>query len=176
AYALLHILSEDLEYKVTLADEAYKLYKNIELTPQDECMLVACSHFLTLKLNETWYEAEIQIRGLVSEDEKILNEFLHFGRGWAIEVHRQQLAVLERVNRKERDQEARLYEFLSRVRLNIALDALRQVRCIARATDREQIAHTLIFEAIHAYHRRSTMSKKLDSQVIRTYSPPLDEQ
>lgn len=43
-------------------------------------MLVACSHFLTLKLNETWYEAEIQIRGLVSEDEKILNEFLHFAR------------------------------------------------------------------------------------------------
>lgn len=43
-------------------------------------MLVACSHFLTLKLNETWYEAEVQSPELVSNDEIVLSEFLHIGK------------------------------------------------------------------------------------------------
>lgn len=78
--------------------------------------------------------------------------------------------------KQDHNQEARFYEFLGRVRLNIALDALRLVRCVARTADRDQIAHSLIYEAVHAYHRRSIMGKKLETQVFRSYSPPLDEQ
>lgn len=78
--------------------------------------------------------------------------------------------------KQDHNQEARLYEFLGRVRLNIALDALRLVRCVARTADRDQIAHSLIYEAVHAYHRRSVMGNKLETQVFRTYTPPLDEQ
>ncbi|KAH9636472.1 hypothetical protein HF086_002172 [Spodoptera exigua] len=36
AFALLHMLSEDLHDKVQLADEAYNLYKNIKLAQEDE--------------------------------------------------------------------------------------------------------------------------------------------
>lgn len=60
--------------------------------------------------------------------------------------------------------------------MNVALDALREVRCVARSADRDQIAHGLLFEAVHAYHRRSVMGQRLETQVLRTYSPPLDEQ
>lgn len=52
AYALLHILSEDLECKVTLADEAYNLYKNIELAPQDE---VSAISIFQKDINDTQY-------------------------------------------------------------------------------------------------------------------------
>lgn len=45
-----------------------------------QCILVACSHFLTLKLNEAWYEAEVQSPELVPDDEEILSEFLQVGQ------------------------------------------------------------------------------------------------
>lgn len=35
-FALLHMLSEDLDFKVHVTDETYNLYKHIKLTPQDE--------------------------------------------------------------------------------------------------------------------------------------------
>lgn len=35
-FALLHMMSEDLKQKVTEADEAYNLYKNIKIDPKDE--------------------------------------------------------------------------------------------------------------------------------------------
>ncbi|KAJ8737358.1 hypothetical protein PYW07_000629 [Mythimna separata] len=36
AFAILHMLSEDLQHKVQLADETYNLYKNIQLAAEDE--------------------------------------------------------------------------------------------------------------------------------------------
>lgn len=35
-FAILHMLSKDLAFKVSLADDTYNLYKNIKLPPQDE--------------------------------------------------------------------------------------------------------------------------------------------
>ncbi|CAH0578431.1 unnamed protein product [Chrysodeixis includens] len=45
AFAILHLLSEDLESRVALADEAYNLYKNIDLAIEDEVCFV--STFIT---------------------------------------------------------------------------------------------------------------------------------
>ncbi|CAH4038709.1 unnamed protein product [Pieris brassicae] len=112
AYAILQLLSEDLSYKVTLADEAYNLYKNIQLSPEEE-------------------------------------DLTH---------------------------ESSLYDFLARVRLNIALDALREVRCVARSADRSQMVHAMLHDAVQAHHRRTQAARQLNTTVLRTFGPALDDQ
>ncbi|XP_013184784.2 uncharacterized protein LOC106130482 [Amyelois transitella] len=175
AFALLHMLSEDLESKVMLADEAYKLYKNVQLASEDEAILVLCSHYLTLKLNEVWAENNNCVEP-VAPDSEILREFLLFIRSWALMVKRQQEDVIERDRKKEQEEEYSLYAFLGRVRLNIALDALREVRCVARSADRQCIAHTLLYEAVRAHHRRSISAKAMQHTVLKTFWPKLDDQ
>ncbi|CAH0716753.1 unnamed protein product, partial [Brenthis ino] len=101
AFSLLQLLSEDLAHKVAVADEAYRLYKNIQLEAQDE----------------------------------------------------------------ERDEESSLYEFLKRVRLNSALDALREVRCAARSA-RAPVLHT----------PPSSPAPRSSPAPITTYRSPLDDQ
>ncbi|KAL0902679.1 hypothetical protein ABMA27_000498 [Loxostege sticticalis] len=175
-FALLHLLSEDLKYIVSLADEAYNMYKNIKLAPEDESVLVLCSHYFTVKLNEVWLETQIQCPGLLPHDNDVLGEFLQIGRGWAKEIQRQQGEVIEKDRKKEFEEECSLYAFLARVRLNIALDALREVRCVARSGDRSRMTHALIHDAVLAHHRRSLFAKKLEAPVLRTYGPSLDDQ
>ncbi|VVD00923.1 unnamed protein product [Leptidea sinapis] len=80
AYALLHLLSEDLAWKVDIADESYKLYKDIKLLPDDEVILILCYYFLTIKLNETWYEIKSQSSGYLPEDEALLEEFVNMSK------------------------------------------------------------------------------------------------
>lgn len=72
--------------------------------------------------------------------------------------------------------ESSLYAFLGRVRLNIALDALREVKCVARSADRTRISHAILQDAVRAHHRRSIMMKKFDTPILRTYGPALDDQ
>ncbi|XP_053624154.1 uncharacterized protein LOC128683024 [Plodia interpunctella] len=174
AFAILHLLSEDLESKVMLADEAYKLYKNVHLAPEDEAVLILCSHYLTLKLNEVWIENSQSVEP-VAVDNEILREFLLIVQGWASKVKRQQEDVIEKDRKKEHEEEFSLYAFLARVRLNIALDALREVRCVARSADRQCIAHTLLFEAVNAHHRRSLSTKAMKNQILKTFWPKLDD-
>lgn len=68
-----------------------------------------------------------------------------------------------------------LYAFLGRVRLNVALDALRRVRCVARSADRARVTHALLQDAVRAHHRRSVFAKQLCAPVLRTYGPTLDD-
>ncbi|CAB3259076.1 unnamed protein product [Arctia plantaginis] len=175
AFALLHMLSEDLASKADLADEAYNLYKNIALSMEDEAILVLCSNYLTLKLNEVWAETKVQSPGCIPEDEIILDEFLSIGKGWAIEIKQQQEDVIARHLKKESDEENSLYAFLERIRLNIALDALKTVRCVSRSADRQRVTHALLHDAVFGHHRRSNFAKKLNAPVIRTYTAPLDD-
>lgn len=47
-FAILHMLSDDLEYLVSLADEAYNMYNNIKLAPEDEvCNIYVLSEVFT---------------------------------------------------------------------------------------------------------------------------------
>ncbi|KAI8430649.1 hypothetical protein MSG28_000850 [Choristoneura fumiferana] len=175
AFALLHMLSEDLNFKVLVTDETYNLYKHIKLTPQDEAILVLCSHYLTEKLNEAWSEIEIQCQDLEPQDKDILEEFLHISKGWAVEIKQQQEAIIEADRKKKHEEENSLYEFLGRVRLNMALDALREVRCVARASDRARVTHAMLFDAVHAHNRRAARARELGAPVLRTYGPSLDD-
>ncbi|XP_045510297.1 uncharacterized protein LOC123705525 [Colias croceus] len=176
AYALLQLLSEDLANKVNIADETYNLYKNIKLTPEDETILVLCSHYLTIKLNECWYETKVRSQGYLPHDETVLSEFLHICKGWNKEIKQMQEDVIEKDRIKELEDESSLYAFLARVRLNIALDALNEVRCVARSADRAQLTHAMLHDAVRAHHRRYTAAKALQTVVLRTYGPTLDDQ
>ncbi|CAH1647816.1 unnamed protein product [Spodoptera littoralis] len=80
AFAILHMLSEDLNDRVELADEAYNLYKNINLTLEDEVILVLCSHYLTLKLNEVWMETKVQCVKMFEPDCVVVDDFLNVGK------------------------------------------------------------------------------------------------
>ncbi|KAF9797909.1 hypothetical protein SFRURICE_016553 [Spodoptera frugiperda] len=153
AFALLHMLSEDLNDRVKLADEAYNLYKNIKLAVEDEVILVLCSHYLTLKLNEVWMETKVQCGKMFKPDSVVVDDFL-----------------------AEREKECSLYAFLGRIRLNIALDALRTVRCVARSTDHSRIRHAMLHDAVFAYHRQSLSVKNNILSLLRTYKAPLDDQ
>ncbi|CAH2035437.1 unnamed protein product, partial [Iphiclides podalirius] len=175
-YAILHMLSKDLAFKVSLADESYNLYKNIKLPPQDETILVLASHYLTLKLNETWTETKSRCPDFLPQDNETLQEFLHIGHGWSKEIKRIQEEVIEKSEKESCDDERSFYEFLSQVRLNVALDALREVRCNALSSDRFQITHSLLHDAVSAEKRRSELSERLQSSILKTYSPPLDSQ
>ncbi|XP_046976695.1 uncharacterized protein LOC124542853 [Vanessa cardui] len=163
-FALLQLLSEDLKNKVSLADEAYNLYKNVLLEAEDEVILVLCSHYLTIQINETWSETKANRPGLLVHDEAILNEFLEINGGWAKDIRRQQQDVIENRHKRELEDENSLYVFLQRVRLNVALDALREVRCAARSA--------------RTPHRGPQGDAPLrgDASLIRTYRPPLDDQ
>ncbi|CAG9782044.1 unnamed protein product [Diatraea saccharalis] len=95
-FALLHLLSDDLAYTVTLADEAFNMYKNIKISPEDEAVLVLCSHYMTLKLNEVWVETKIRSPTLLPQDQDNVEEFLNIGVGWAKEIKRQQEDVIQK--------------------------------------------------------------------------------
>ncbi|XP_041986930.1 uncharacterized protein LOC121738761 [Aricia agestis] len=174
-YCLLHLLSEDLEFKVSIADEAYKLYKNIHVSPQDEVILVLCSHYLTLKLNETWSEMAARSPELVPQDQKILEEFLQLNGAWGKEIRNQQNKVLQRDQENASKEEASLYSFLRRVRLHDALDAVLEARCIARTSDQTCLTYAMIQKTVHALVRTSVAEAEMRDKVIRTYTPPLDE-
>ncbi|XP_045784537.1 uncharacterized protein LOC123880455 [Maniola jurtina] len=165
AFALLHILSEDLQHKVSIADEAYNLYKNIQLALDEETILVLCSHYLTLKLNETWAEAEVQCFDLLKQDKEVLEEFLQINGGWAKEVKRQQEEMLKKHSQRDVCEEKSLYALLAKVRLNNALDALREVRCVARSgTSRS-----------HDLPHQAPQRVAFPHTLIPTYEPPLDD-
>nr|XP_034839516.1 uncharacterized protein LOC117995640 [Maniola hyperantus] len=164
-FALIHMLSEDLQHKVSMADEAYNLYKNIQLAPYDEAILALCSHYLTLKLNETWAEAKVLCVDLLNQDKEILEEFFQINGGWAKEVKRQQEDILSKASQRDVYEEKSLYAFLATVRLNNALDALREVRCVARSGAAR--SRDLPHQAPH----RAAFSHTL----IATYKPPLDD-
>lgn len=76
---------------------------------------------------------------------------------------------------QERDEENSLYSFLGRIRLNIALDALKTVRCVSRSADRHRLTHALLHDVVFGHHRRSIVAKKLNAPVIQTYTAPLDD-
>ncbi|KAH9636471.1 hypothetical protein HF086_002171 [Spodoptera exigua] len=97
-------------------------------------------------------------------------------RGWAKEIKRQQEEVIARDRKKEKEEERSLYAFLSRIRLNIALDALHAVRCVARSTDRARITHAMLQDAVLAHHRRSLLAENNNTTLLRTYKSPLDDQ
>ncbi|XP_048005899.1 uncharacterized protein LOC125241447 isoform X1 [Leguminivora glycinivorella] len=176
AYALLQMLSEDLNDKVSIADEAYNLYKHIHLAPKDEVILTLCSHFLIEKLMETWIETEMQTTELEPHDADILEEFVHINRGWNVEIKRQQEVITEMDRKKKHEEERSLYAFLARVRLNTALDALREVRGCARASSRDQLVRAMLGDAVLAHHRRSVQANDFGETLLRTYQAPLDEQ
>lgn len=76
---------------------------------------------------------------------------------------------------QKHDEEKSLYEFLGRVRLNQALDALKAIRCVARSADRNRITHDLLYDAVFAHQRLSVFSQKIDGPILRTYKPMLDD-
>ncbi|XP_063546380.1 uncharacterized protein LOC134754180 [Cydia strobilella] len=176
AYALLQMLSEDLNDKVSIADEAYNLYKHIHLAPQHEVILTLCSHYLTAKLMETWIETLMQSPNLELHDADILEEFVHINKGWNVEVKRQQEVIAEMDRKKKHEEERSLYAFLARVRLNTALDALREVRGSARASSRGQLVRAMLADAVAAHHRRTMQANDLGEPLLRTYQPSLDDQ
>ncbi|XP_072930307.1 cilia- and flagella-associated protein 69-like isoform X2 [Epargyreus clarus] len=143
---------------------------------KSKAILVLCSHYLTIKYNETWMETKIQSPDLLPQDQDILDEFLHISKGWSNEIKRQQEEIIEKAKKKDIEEECSLYAFLGRVRLNIALDALREVRCTARSADRERMSFGLIYDAVFAHHRRALAAKMRGETVLRTYKPPLDHQ
>ncbi|XP_032526982.2 uncharacterized protein LOC116777504 isoform X1 [Danaus plexippus] len=165
AFALLQLLSEDLQHKVSIADESFNLYKNIKLSPEEETILILCSHYLTLKLNETWLETKRVTVTLLQQDEDTLDEFVEINVGWAKEIKRQQEYVLERHEKEEECEEDSLYWLLGRGRLTAALDALQLVRCSARSARTARTASA---------PRRGPAG--LPANTILTYKPPLDDQ
>ncbi|XP_052746667.1 uncharacterized protein LOC112050428 [Bicyclus anynana] len=165
AYAILQILTEDLQHKVSVADEAYNMYKNVKLKPNEETILLLCAHFLTLKLNETWAEAKAQSNRLLPPDQELLNEFLQINGGWAKEIKKQQEDVIKKHEQKDVSEEKSLYAFLAQVRLNIALDAMREVRCAGRTAAL----------ACRTLQPTPQPAVALDRAVISTYRPPLDD-
>ncbi|CAG9557986.1 unnamed protein product [Danaus chrysippus] len=162
AFALLQLLSEDLKHKVSVADESFNLYKNIKLSPEEETILILCSHYLTLKLNETWLETRRETVKLLPQDEDTLNEFVEINVGWAKEIKRQQEYVLERHEKEEVCEEDSLYCLLARGRLTSSLDGLQLVRCSARSARPAPGP------------RRGPAA--LPANTILTYKPPLDDQ
>ncbi|KPJ08999.1 Uncharacterized protein C7orf63-like [Papilio machaon] len=175
-FAILHMLSKDLAFKVSLADETYNLYKNIKLPPQDEATLILCSHYLTLKLNETWIETKILSPPLLPQGAETLEELVEIAHGWAKEIKQMQEEIFIKSKREDYSVECSFYEFLSRARLNIALDALREVRCMARASDRLQISHDLLHDAVMAQKLRHDLAHSLNTEIKKTYIAPLDAQ
>ncbi|XP_014366424.2 uncharacterized protein LOC106717203 [Papilio machaon] len=175
-FAILHMLSKDLAFKVSLADETYNLYKNIKLPPQDEATLILCSHYLTLKLNETWIETKILSPPLLPQGAETLKELVEIAHGWAKEIKQMQEEIFIKSKREDYSVECSFYEFLSRARLNIALDALREVRCMARASDRLQISHDLLHDAVMAQKLRHDLAHSLNTEIKKTYIAPLDAQ
>lgn len=77
---------------------------------------------------------------------------------------------------QDEEAENSLYTFLGRVRLNVALDALREVQCTARSADRSILTYALLHDAVAAHHRRSVISDRLCVPILRTYSAKLDDQ
>ncbi|CAH0703764.1 unnamed protein product [Spodoptera exigua] len=179
------IMSEDVREELQNTDVFYGISHSLPfcLTAQDmagSCMskviLVLCSHYLTLKLNEVWSETKVQCVDMITKDNEILEDFLAVGKGWAKEIKRQQEEVIARDRKKEKEEERSLYAFLSRIRLNIALDALHAVRCVARSTDRARITHAMLQDAVLAHHRRSLLAENNNTTLLRTYKSPLDDQ
>ena len=83
---------------------------------------------------------------------------------------------LFRVLFQGQEEESSLYAFLGRIRLNIALDALKLVRCLARSADHDRITHNMLNDAVFAHHRRTVFADKTNATLLRTYKPPLDDQ
>ncbi|CAH1960026.1 unnamed protein product [Acanthoscelides obtectus] len=102
--------------------------------------LLLAENFLGLKLCEAWREVDMELQEMnfkaSSFDHKILNNLIERSNRWGKHLKKVQLQLLQ----EERDngalEEKKLYQTLAEPRLHEALDALCELKYIARCTER----------------------------------------
>ncbi|VEN63456.1 unnamed protein product [Callosobruchus maculatus] len=138
-YAILQLIYERHADATEMADEYYKNL-DVDLSAQDKITLLLADNFLALKLCEAWKEVNKEVHDIEfvasSFDRKILNNLIDRSHKWGKHLKKVQHEVLQEENEKGALQEKKLYQTLAEPRLHDALDALRELKYIARCTER----------------------------------------
>ncbi|CAH1960027.1 unnamed protein product [Acanthoscelides obtectus] len=138
-YAILQLIYERHAEVTEQADECYKNLQ-VDLSAEDKMTLLLAENFLGLKLCEAWREVDMELQEMnfkaSSFDHKILNNLIERSNRWGKHLKKVQLQLLQ----EERDngalEEKKLYQTLAEPRLHEALDALCELKYIARCTER----------------------------------------
>nr|CAH7743497.1 unnamed protein product [Callosobruchus chinensis] len=138
-YAILQLIYERHAETTEMADEYYKNL-DVDLSAQDKITLLLADNFLALKLCEAWKEVNTEMHDIdfiaSSFDRKILNNLIERSHRWGKHLKKVQHEVLQEEKDKGALQEKKLYQTLAEPRLHDALDALCELKYIARCTER----------------------------------------
>ncbi|XP_018577709.1 uncharacterized protein LOC108916012 [Anoplophora glabripennis] len=137
-YALLQMLHMRHAEAVKIADEQYKSYDE-ELQPDDQVTRLIAENFLALKLGEAWVELKEQFDrssiSLTYIDNRLLSALTERTNKLAQYLQSIQNEIIQNANEKELFKEYKLYKHLSNGNLTDALDALSELKTIARSSE-----------------------------------------
>ncbi|XP_030765417.1 cilia- and flagella-associated protein 69-like isoform X2 [Sitophilus oryzae] len=138
-YCLLQILEVRQRDVVETTDEFYKLF-NEDLSREDQVTLLVAENFLALKLSEEWHELakefekyEIEV---IPSDQAIIESMLDVTNQWGGILQKMQRQILDDFHKKDKKFEESFYDTLKKSRYPEACEALKQMRYIAKCSER----------------------------------------
>ncbi|KAJ8980209.1 hypothetical protein NQ317_002222 [Molorchus minor] len=139
-YALLQMLNDRYEEEIEISNECYKSYGDEILEAEDQVTLLLAENFLALKLGEAWIELKTEMDRipitLIPADNKMVSFLIKRAIKWSSHLQTCQNTVLQNDSEKEMIKEQCLYNLLQESRLSEALQALNELRYIARCSQR----------------------------------------
>ncbi|KAG5888919.1 hypothetical protein JTB14_019415 [Gonioctena quinquepunctata] len=138
-YALLKLLNERHREVFEIADEEYKVSYE-DLPAKDQVTMLLADNFLALKLGEAWVELQVEFNTVkfqpLPSDKKVISSLVTRYHKWGEFLRKTQLEILEEALVDELVEEQKLYNSLAESRIKEALEALEELRYIARCTER----------------------------------------
>ncbi|XP_074030962.1 uncharacterized protein isoform X2 [Leptinotarsa decemlineata] len=156
-YALLKLLQERHEEVLKIAEEEYKIEID-DLTTKDRVTMLMAENFLALKLGEAWVELEIEFTVMnfkpLPADYKIMSTLVTRYHKWGEYLKETQNEIFREGKEKELIEEQKLYNTFGQSRIKESLEALEELRYIARCTEH-------MFRISQKYKQQSQIEKSL---------------
>ncbi|CAH1183533.1 unnamed protein product [Phaedon cochleariae] len=138
-YAILNLLNERYQEVVELANEQYQTF-NDKLSAKDQMTMLLADNFLALKFGEAWKEVEIEFDIInfdpTQTDKKIMSSLLMRAEKWGEYLKETQSKILQRHYENEMLEEQKLYVKIGESCISEALDAVTELKYIARCIER----------------------------------------
>ncbi|XP_031342178.1 cilia- and flagella-associated protein 69-like [Photinus pyralis] len=139
-YAIINLLYNRHNLSVDIANEHYCMFNLDNLKTEDKITLHLAENFLALKLGETWMEVsrDLENAGVLplAIDTAFVTQLTRRFHNWSQHIRISQEKLLEQEFLEEYNTEMDFYKLLRESKLIESLQALHELRYIARTTER----------------------------------------
>ncbi|KRT86078.1 hypothetical protein AMK59_1996, partial [Oryctes borbonicus] len=136
-YALLHLLNCHKVDVVEAVNDRYRISQPLEM--RDEITKLLAENYFPLKLGEIWVELkkDMEVAGIrpLAYDLEIISTMVRRYYKWSVFIRNAQEKIVQKQKKQEIKEEKLFYNHLREIHLSESLDALDDLRYIARCTE-----------------------------------------